>query len=101
MAMLTDKPLLDYINTVDWENEEDWFGDCLYVKEYLLEMYNGVSKETEEDYLGEIIAKIYHQEGVLPVLKKIIYPLIHLLSADRIHHKTEVIELIIDIQEKF
>ncbi|WP_343745618.1 hypothetical protein [Chitinophaga sp.] len=92
--------LKDYVASVDWAAEEDHFDTCEYIGEAFEALAAGVPEEEEQQLLGEILAKTYHQFHALPVILKLVYPLLVLTKTRKLHYRAEVLEFFTDIAEK-
>lgn len=92
--------LKDYTTSVDWAAEEDHFDTCEYVGAAFQALAAGVPEEEERELLGKVLARTCHQSDALPVILKLIYPLLILCKTGKLHYRAEVMEFMIDIAER-
>lgn len=92
--------LKDYTASVDWAAEEDHFGTCEYIGDAFQALAAGASKDEERKLLGELLSRTYHQGDVLPVMVKLIYPLLVLCKTGKLYDRAAVMAFMTDIAEK-
>ncbi|MBC9934468.1 hypothetical protein [Chitinophaga qingshengii] len=92
--------LTAYLASVDWSAEEDHFDSGEYIGVTLSALATGVSREEEKSLLGELLARTYHQSHAIPVILKLVYPLLLLCKTGKLQFRAEVLEFLTDIAEK-
>lgn len=91
----------EYLASTEWASYEDPFDTAEYIPEMLLELQGGVEAEREEEILGELFSRIYYQERLTTAIQVTIRPLLLLCILDKIHSKDLVLELLLDIEQRY
>ncbi|NII28431.1 hypothetical protein HB364_25335 [Pseudoflavitalea sp. X16] len=91
----------EYLASTEWASYEDPFDTAEYIPEMLLELHGGVEAEREEEILGELFSRIYYQERLTTAIQVTIRPLLLLCILDKIQSKDLVLELLLDIEQRY
>lgn len=91
----------EYLVSTEWVSYEDPFDTAEYIPEMLLELQGGVEAEREEEILGELFSRIYYQERLTTAIQVTIRPLLLLCVLDKIQSKDLVLELLLDIEQRY
>lgn len=87
--------------STEWASYEDPFDTAEYIPEMLLELHSGVAVEREEEILGELFSRIYYQERLTTAIQVTIRPLLLLCILDKIQSRDLVLELLLDIEQRY
>lgn len=91
----------EHLVSTEWVAYEDPFDTAEYIPEMLLELHSGVEAEGEEEILGELFSRIYYQERLTTAIQVTIRPLLLLCILDKIQSKDLVLELLLDIEQRY
>ena len=91
----------EYLASTEWAAYEDPFDTAEYIPEMLLELHGGVDTEREGEILGELFSRIYYQERLTTAIQVTIRPLLMLCILDKIQAKDVVLELLLDIEQRY
>lgn len=91
----------EYLASTEWASYEDPFDTAEYIPEMLLELHGGADMEKEEEILGELFSRIYYQERLTTAIQVTIRPLLLLCILDKIRAKEVVLELMLDIEQRY
>jgi hypothetical protein len=91
----------EYLASTEWASYEDPFDTAEYIPEMLLELQGGVEAEREEEILGELFSRIYYQERLTTAIQVTLRPLLLLCILDKIQSKDLVLELLLDIEQRY
>jgi hypothetical protein len=88
-----------YLTSTKWQAYEDAFDTAEYIPGMLLELHGGTG--VEEETLGELFSRIYYQERLTTAIQVTIRPLLMLCILNKIHSKDAVLELLLDIEQRY
>lgn len=91
----------EHLVSTEWVAYEDPFDTAEFIPEMLLELHSGVEAEGEEEILGELFSRIYYQERLTTAIQVTIRPLLLLCILDKIQSKDLVLELLLDIEQRY
>ncbi len=95
------KDLLQYLDTVNWQQYTDYYTDCAYIPVSLREIVASDDEEEEEEKLGAILSNIYHQSMAMPVTEKLIYPLLLLTKIKDRGYTAWILDFLLVLQTDY